>query len=101
MNQISVNLQNISEQFPELIIQALNNSSNIVANEAKAECLVDTGTLQRSVDYKVDDSDFTSTIGTNVEYSEVVHEKYKPFLQMAFDNKMQDIRNEFEGLLER
>lgn len=98
---INLNLKAISDALPQLIDEALEKSCQQIENKAKEECLVDTGTLRRSITHEIDTEEHSGTIGTNVEYAEIVEEKFKPFLQIAFDSCQSEVLKNFEGLLER
>ena len=102
-NNLTSNLQAISDALPEAIKQALDNCGVIVENDAKEKCPVDTGTLRRSIKHKTKKTKVT--IGTNVEYAIPVHEGHgsytgSKFLEKALYENWDKIKEQFEGLLE-
>lgn len=98
MNEININIGKLIKNIlPEQIEKSLEKASQIVENEAKKKCPVDTGVLRASINHEVDKNE--ATIGTNVEYGIYVHEA-KPFLQDAIDQNIDEIRNCFKGMLE-
>lgn len=99
MSDISINLRKIADALPQQIYEALERSAQQVENTAKEECLVDTGMLRASINHVVEEN--AAIIGTNVEYAPAVHERSKPFLEMAFNENIQNVYDNFDGLLER
>ena len=100
MNEISKNIEKlINDILPQRQAEALENAGQIVENEAKRQCPVDTGTLRASINHEVSDDSKSVVIGTNVEYAPFVHEKTKPFLQNAVDEHIIEIQASFKELL--
>lgn len=99
LDDISIKLRMIADALPQKIYDALERSAQQVENTAKEECLVDTGILRASINHIVEEN--VAIIGTNVEYAPMVHEKFKPFLEQALNGNIQNIHDNFEGLLER
>lgn len=87
----------INDILPQKIAQGLEKSAQMIENEAKINCPVDTGHLRASISHEVKGT--KAVIGTNVEYGAYVHERTKPFLQQAVDNNLQEIMNSFKGVL--
>lgn len=101
MNEVNINLNRlINDILPVKLAEALEKAGQIVENDAKRKSPVDTGTLRASINHEVADDNKSVTIGTNVEYAPYVHEKTKPFLQMAMDENLDKIQDCFKGLLE-
>ena len=99
MSEISLNIGKLLDNvLPEKISEALEKASQIVENDAKRNCPVDTGILRGSINHEVDGNE--AIIGTNIEYAPYVHEKTKPFLQQAMDENIAEIQDCFKGLLE-
>ena len=101
MNEISKNIGRLlNDVLPEKIYEALEKAGQIVENEAKKNCPVDTGALRASINHEVSEDGKSVVIGTNVEYAPYVHEQTKPFLQNAVDENIDRIQDCFKGLLE-
>lgn len=97
-SDINVNLENVVKNLlPEAIQRGLERACQIIENESKEKCPVDTGTLRASITHTV--SKEKGRIGTNVEYAPPVHER-KPFLQDAVDENMDKILDCFKNQLE-
>ena len=98
VNEITPNVQEILEKLlPQQIEKALDKAGQIVENEAKIRCGVDTGILRDSITHITEEN--KTTIGSNVEYAPYHHAKNK-FLQEALDENMDKIEQCFSELLE-
>lgn len=94
MNDINMNLKKfINKTLQDNISKGLENVGQLVENEAKRDCQVDSGTLRGSINHVVENN--KTTIGTNIEYAAFTHERDNPFLQNAVDNNMTEIIEEF------
>jgi len=72
----------------------------IVEADAKLNCPVDTGTLKRSITYKVesDEKKTVGSVGSNVEYAYWA-ERQNPYLEPAVDQNKQTIINKISEVL--
>ena len=73
MSDIEVNFQTNGEEIGELFEQACERSLTRIGLQgesfAKGKCPVDTGNLRNSISNKVEMSEKSAYIGTNVEYA--------------------------------
>ena len=98
VNEITPNVKEILDKLlPQQIEKALDKAGQIVENEAKIRCGVDTGILRDSITHITEEN--KTTIGSNVEYAPYHHAKNK-FLQEALDENMDKIEQCFSELLE-
>lgn len=98
VNEISLNIEDVLKNLlPEQIESALDRAGQLVENEAKKKCGVDSGILRASITHQGEEN--AVHIGSNVEYGPYHHAK-NPFLQEALDENMQEILNCFNSLLE-
>lgn len=123
-NQIGYNLGRIINALPGVVFNRLDRACYRVENKAKENCHVKSGILRASTSHYITDGkthtvavynasdeslhegsitksgEYKGVIGTNVDYGPIEHDKHHPYLQMAFDETMTEVRNEFTGLLE-
>lgn len=98
LNEISLNVQDVIKKLlPEQKARALEKAGQIVENEAKMRCGVDTGVLRSSITHNTTENE--TTIGSNIEYAPYHHAKNR-FLQEAIDENMDKIENCFKELLD-
>lgn len=98
INEITPNIQEVIERLlPEQKLKALEKAGQIIENEAKLRCGVDSGVLRNSITHITEEN--KTTIGSNVEYAPYHHAKNK-FLQEALDQNMDKIENCFSELLQ-
>ena len=73
MSDIEVNFQTNGEEIGELFEQACERSLTRIGSQgdsfAKGTCPVDSGNLRNSISNKVEMSEKSAYIGTNVEYA--------------------------------
>lgn len=97
INEISLNINDILKHLlPEQIEAALERAGQLVENESKKKCGVDSGILRASITHQAEEG--AVHIGSNVEYAPYHHAKNQ-FLQEALDENMQEILNCFNNLL--
>ncbi|MGL5764275.1 MAG: HK97 gp10 family phage protein [Sarcina sp.] len=103
MDEVSINLGRvISDLLPQTIEKGLELCGQLIENEAKKNCPVDTGILRASLNHAVEGDKVI--IGTNVEYAPIVYEKHgskSKYLQRAVDENMQECTQVFHKLLEK
>lgn len=98
LNEVSLNIDKIVNQLlPQQIEAALDKVGQVVENEAKKKCGVDSGILRASITHKTAAN--AVVIGSNVEYAPYHHENNQ-FLQGAIDENMDKIIKCFSELLE-
>ena len=98
VNEIALNIDEIiNKLLPEQKMKALDRAGQIIENEAKTRCGVDTGVLRNSIIHMTDEN--KTIIGSNVEYAPYHHNKNR-FLQEAIDQNMGRIESCFSELLE-
>lgn len=130
-DNVYLNIQKvIDELLPEALEKGLDAAGQLIENEAKRNAPIDDGTLRASITHKVDASNSSVTIGSNIEYAPYVHsgtgqynpqgrktswkyttsdgktyishgQKANPFLQNAIDDNLDKITKKFENLLDR
>ena len=97
VNEISLNIEDVLKNLlPEQISAALERAGQLVENESKKKCGVDSGILRASITHQVEEN--AVHIGSNVEYGPYHHDK-NPFLQEAIDENMQEILDCFNNIL--
>lgn len=97
VNEISLNIEDVLKNLlPEHISEALERAGQLVENESKKKCGVDSGILRASITHQVEEN--AVYIGSNVEYGPYHHDK-NPFLQEAIDENMQEILDCFSNIL--
>ena len=95
------NLDDILGKIKEAEERALEMVGLFVEGEAKIRCAVDTGNLRSSIDHKVDNTEKSVTIGTNVEYAIYVkkgtrYQRSQPYLTPAIEQNQNNIKRIFE-----
>lgn len=99
VNEISLNIDDVLKHLlPEHIEEALERAGQLVENESKKKCGVDSGILRASITHQTEEG--AVHIGSNVEYAPYHHAR-NPFLQETLDENMKEILNCFNDLLER
>ena len=97
INEISLNLERVLTQLlPQQKLDALERAGQLVENNAKQKCGVQSGVLRASITHEVEADKVT--IGTNVEYAPY-HHLNNEFLQESLDENMDGILNCFTRLL--
>ena len=91
----------VNKDIQSAITEALETIGKRVVAYAKADCPVDTGKLRDSIQYVVDDSDNSLSVGTNVEYAPYVEmgtsrQKAQPFLRPAVTEHTDEYKKIFE-----
>lgn len=83
-------------------LRAMEQAITMIEADAKLNCPVDTSTLKRSITHDIEDSDdkIVGVVGSNVEYAYWAGQK-QPYLEPAFDQNIEQIKQIFQEELSR
>lgn len=91
---IKNNTVNVLREVDRLITKGLEEITPKIESTAKKTVVVVTGKLQRSITTKIEDK--KAVIGSSLVYAPKV-EMDKPFLRVALENNMTNIRKAFNA----
>ena len=96
--QFTDNSDKVLSEFEQAIARALERIGSQAEGYAKDLCPVDTGRLRNSITNKVEESEESVYIGTNVEYASFVElgtvkQKAQPYLKPAVANHAKTYEN--------